>query len=912
MANLSRRRWQENQLNLYDSSSYHVTLYLANKIVIQREGYQYRNNGYIIAESGATSKFILDNLEIASPIGASSLVTNVASQLTWTITEPLGGAFFPAALAACAKLKIRTILEAGFVMEIKFTGRNARGEPVHPLAGNTWVFPLVVLDISAKHDASGSIYNFTAIKTSQTANTETHNVAKHQISFDASKLGEAMDKLTAELNKIYKDVANTAGYTNRADDAIINLPAEWREWSIVSSSQQESTITPGSRTFTLDAGGNVKDFIDKIMHNTVEIMQAMQLAGIRLQLQPPDASKTVIDPYFKITTDVEYDALFDTVRHEHPRTITYDIIPFRENPRTDQERYEQFVKDKELQRAKVKDLIDNNLLKKRYDYLYTGLNTEVLNFDITLNTAFKEAQLIYLGSTAFPNNTLPATSPEAPLPSEDSDAFFDAQVNEAQKAVADARREVTASEEAYNDAMSDRLDPPELAAAEQRVADAKASQRTALERISELEAQAQTRAISAGDSITNKYLGSITEATVDALVRRYEPKFVARNDANEMSALLALARNRQGQPAELLNLELEIRGDPYWLGLPEEAKYDREEIPPSNPFSGNRPSEQELNEQFDYDIGPPFFLFSQFFPREHDSQGLMKSYYNPLYSGVFQAMTVIHSFRGGGFTQFLTAIRDTEIQDELVLQLINNDFDPRSPDDNVELPGDDGDYGPEISEADPDDVSSTSIPAPTVPPDATVSEREQIAVNWYMSEEGGGYTRAQASGLAAQFTAESNYDPNAVNPGDGRDSANYTLSDGHVYNGTDSVGIGQWNGQRARNLYAYSEARGDPIEYETINGKKYRKVPLETQLAFSSHELNGSGAHGGGSESTANNKIRNASTPQEAAAAAAWYERFGGGPMQDDGYKLNDYRRGMKSPYTQKRAGYASRIFGGG
>ncbi|POO56246.1 hypothetical protein CTT39_05790 [Agrobacterium rosae] len=92
---------------------------------------------------------------------------------------------------------------------------------------------------------------------------------------------------------------------------------------------------------------------------------------------------------------------------------------------------------------------------------------------------------------------------------------------------------------------------------------------------------------------------------------------------------------------------------------------------------------------------------------------------------------------------------------------------------------------------------------------------------------------------------ESTMNTGARNPGDGRD-------------GTDSIGIGQWNGERARNLRAFG---GD------------NAGSLDTQLDFVMHEMNGKGGNGAGSEAYAYNKLMSADNFHDATAAMISFER---------------------------------------
>jgi hypothetical protein len=108
---------------------------------------------------------------------------------------------------------------------------------------------------------------------------------------------------------------------------------------------------------------------------------------------------------------------------------------------------------------------------------------------------------------------------------------------------------------------------------------------------------------------------------------------------------------------------------------------------------------------------------------------------------------------------------------------------------------------------------------------------------------GKGYEPHKAAGIVANLIAESgrNLNPNAVNKGDGRD-------------GSDSIGIGQWNGPRAIALKQFAAAQGKPWN------------DLGVQLDFVDHELKGA-------EGKAGAMLNAARTPEEAARAMLHYER---------------------------------------
>ncbi|CDX54578.1 hypothetical protein MPL1032_190159 [Mesorhizobium plurifarium] len=121
----------------------------------------------------------------------------------------------------------------------------------------------------------------------------------------------------------------------------------------------------------------------------------------------------------------------------------------------------------------------------------------------------------------------------------------------------------------------------------------------------------------------------------------------------------------------------------------------------------------------------------------------------------------------------------------------------------------------------------------------TQAQKAAQAKAYLMSKHG--WSNAAASGMVGQISQESAFNTNAVNAGDGND-------------GSDSIGMGQWNGRRARALRAFAAQQGKPVN------------DFETQLDFIVHEL-------GTTEKGVGNRLKAARTVEEATAAAIGYER---------------------------------------
>lgn len=133
-----------------------------------------------------------------------------------------------------------------------------------------------------------------------------------------------------------------------------------------------------------------------------------------------------------------------------------------------------------------------------------------------------------------------------------------------------------------------------------------------------------------------------------------------------------------------------------------------------------------------------------------------------------------------------------------------------------------------------------------------------------------GLTPTAAAGVASNLNTESRFRTNAVNPGDGRD-------------GSDSVGMAQWNGPRAQALKQFAAEQGKPWTDPNV------------QADFIAYELRTT-------EGRAGSAIANAQTPQQAGAAAIGYFR-------PQGYTAGNP---MGALHADQRAGGANQFVLGG
>lgn len=139
-------------------------------------------------------------------------------------------------------------------------------------------------------------------------------------------------------------------------------------------------------------------------------------------------------------------------------------------------------------------------------------------------------------------------------------------------------------------------------------------------------------------------------------------------------------------------------------------------------------------------------------------------------------------------------------------------------------------------------LGEANRPAPTrnhpVSYNPDVSGRMKQAMQHYIAR---GVPPMLAAGIIGNLVQESSLNTGARNPGDGSD-------------GSDSIGLGQWNGPRAKQLKAFASARGASPE------------DFATQLDFVLHELETT-------EGAAYRRLKAARNVDEATAAMIGFER---------------------------------------
>ena len=648
-ANPSRSRekvvvsWLQNELTARQSFTYHLRFTMLSPKDNEKIGYtkaQTLNseNGMIVAETGITSKFNITDLETTHIVNWTPKARAAYGlSATMTITEPLGVTLLDNIVRGAKELGIKNHINAAYLLEISFkqsdddsgTMKDKEGEDRLPYH---FVYVMSITDFTMTVDHGGAKYYLKLIEIPQVALFSSVQNSKEATTIKASTLGQFTTEFTKILNERSK---KETGTNSKFPDVYMIEFADERSEKM--SQWIFSSILPEAPKYTLDLSGDgilnstfpighsVVDILSVAITSTKEMQELPTASGSTAKTSGEDDEKKDSDLrlWFRITPDVQISNTWDGTRNVYRKTFIYKIgLIINENVG---DMSPEFVGNKEEQKIRLSEFIERKLLTKKYLYMYTGQNTEVLHFDIKFNHTYWVVKPRYDGMYSNPDTILSQT------PSAEEIKNWSNNPPQGMK-MGSSAQEVAKSSSSAKPATGmvagpmDYLQPPESGKfLSQPTAKDSPNQNRYLEALS----------IDEEDEQDNNWFASIKKPAVVEKINGFVS--VAGPSAYKFGAVY---QDINGA-ADLANIELNIIGDPYWLGM------------------------SNINKQYanvggvaaSYDQGTNLFYFKLLMPQEHDETGDTVISDSFTISGIYGVREVISSYRDGGFTQHLYAYR---------------------------------------------------------------------------------------------------------------------------------------------------------------------------------------------------------------------------------------------------------------
>ena len=710
-----------NVLDTYDRYTYHFTLSMISDhdaddtTVLTR----IKNNSLkkiIIAESGVTVGFNLQDVEIQDIVSPNFRNRNtVTTDINLTITEPYSCTLVDKLFNAANDLGILNWRLSRMMLEIKFNGYDSEGNILN--TGNNGiykVYQLLITDFNASFTTVGTSYKITAMVSNNMAQTDWYYILNQSftVPMDPSNasVGDFFEKFQNILNNWYlKQLADPANTDTRFVQYIFEVCPTLRKEKIDMSAyanRRRINYKPGvgndiitSRGITI--GGLVEDICSSLENHKFFTVGD---AGIKKVRMPRVETLTKNIAWNLASNNYVKEITFKITIQETIRAVASkdDSVALQSNP--------------EWQRDLFQNLLTTSLFRS-YQYYYTGMNTSIINLAVDFNmlhiielpldttTANPQAgssnrvsaqkAFIQANEQIASKNREITMTPDGELP---ANAYIAQLSNQQQEAIArrDALVPAVLAEKGKNLIL---LDP---SIGNQLIARGGADIQENLKKLGLNASEADVAAAKAKTNIqiqykyaedykvglpsgtksssttpqTNAQYSIIESSPADISNKDSRPGNTPPADPNNPGAAQSRATNStvmsqmyEKTLTQMLEIDLEIRGDPYWMGITNlermlELSSDATKLGDNWGASNERQNNRSYANYHDYDS--TFLLTFRTGSQPSDLDGFMHFDDSSFFNGVYMALEVTHVFSNGKFTQKIKAVRNNNINLKLI------------------------------------------------------------------------------------------------------------------------------------------------------------------------------------------------------------------------------------------------------
>lgn len=720
--------FQSNLLDSYDVVTYHWKLFIVSTETSSKGEVMDLKSQIVIAESGVTD-LTIDNVEIRTiAVPTIEIGTGTSTNVKFEIVEPSGAGLLDKLFYEAISLGIGNWTVMPIYLQLEFRGRDpetsnadANGTP-GSLANLKWLWPLKVSEIKASVTEVGTRYNFQCITYNEMAQTNSFFNMQHNLTLTKlDQFGLAMAELADVINldqylktldnysipDVYKIVVDPAIYGHGITPANGNA----------NPSRANSFVTFNGKTAQFNANTSIDKIIDTLLAHTDKYQTAMtQSTAPGNEGSPASANPGQMKKFWRIVTEtrpIGYDVR--SGRNAVEITIfiiDYDIAVLDANTfqtgSTKASSIQQFV-----------SYVNKSILRKKYNYMFTGLNDQIKTLNLTFNNAFATAVTrmggIYLNSSMASKGVVTNTSAaDERAVTEKLSQYIRLLHNPAKS----NSKELLAAETAYKTSIKTATLTPEARArfttiaktakpADARnylnnavkykgtnidgsfnttIADAKSLATPLSENIPAFVSDINLNSVDTTKAYTNflelnrnklRPMSFTEQAQNTAIGPGLESN--SNSGVNKLASLFSVALH-SGMDANLVNLRLTIKGDPFWLA-PGPLTKEHDSI-----FNSLKPIEEAIrilkSNQKSRDYvnvnGTDNFIVIRFRTPRIFNVTQAEDTVDPqteveMFSGVYKVITVTHKFVMGTFVQDMECILDSRINLSDISHLIEAD-----------------------------------------------------------------------------------------------------------------------------------------------------------------------------------------------------------------------------------------------
>jgi hypothetical protein len=692
---ISGDHFKENAANTYDNLTYHWRLYMTADSEVTsaatttaestiQKFYEELNSftQVTIAETGVTT-YSIDEVTMEAAVGTEFRTeSTLFTSMEMKITEPNGVNFLDALRSAGIRTGTRNYMKTFYYLELSFKSYNLDGTMnLAPFAdlpnGGKWVWTVQITNIDVALDAGGGSYTLQMIPLTDSLLTGSYNLIPSSIHVNGGTVGEFFDDLCSRLNNVWSRFKGGPGiikYKPAFHPVKDVMTAEQvRALPVIPKDQdfnsERDIAFDANKTGHIAQGFTISRVLDSLMSSCEE---AQKLAMDSLTPGSVDGEKAKARGYrqsiiWRIEPEVKLPN-YDPIFNEYYQDITLHIYGFRHH--TAVLSPQDTTSDEAAQKAILTEMVTRNFLLKKYDYLFTGQNQEVLDLDLNFNLAWQaylprlvEANQDQVATHAKANPNTPTTDAEKKRAEDERKKNDPQSIGSAQGESAQTANSLYEQVRAL-EATNPRSEEDEKKLQELRVkykeAIAANDAQSRITSAKRAEKQAERPAQTPGRDFQREYADDFAfeyRKLSDQQKKEAFPITIQTYDPADNSGLSgqyhagkslygAVLNQAYGPLAtQFFRISMTVIGDPFWIGP---GSFEQAIARKSETFSGSYPNHSE---------GANAFLFRMRYPLGQDDNGDIVLNTNETVTGVYQVNKITHKFIDGKFTQVLQANR---------------------------------------------------------------------------------------------------------------------------------------------------------------------------------------------------------------------------------------------------------------
>ena len=649
----------ENPLNSIDQSTYHIKLSVLPDIAeVKKE--------IVIAETGST-ELNIQNLTVDSYVGPDLNTKNSSmSKMDIEILEFYGFSLMDRIVQSASTLKVRNYQKTPFKLEIKFVGRDpSTGVALdNALPGKVWAWKILISKMNTKVTEAGCVHKLEMYPISDLAGTDDYMRIPESYSATGRTCGDILTdlfgKLSADINAKYGNIPMVkyrVGGLPYPSSSQSPVPTPL-DHVVTNQNIMDTTRNPDNAS--MSTGIAINELVDILLANSETAVKLANGVGTSSAISVTESGK-VHSTMCRVEKVVEYGNYID-IFNDYEKVISYILVPYDTVRLINNFDQYQNINDPKRTSARIQYMNSCGFMKKEYDYIFTGENTEILSFDIDLAFDYYTSVEIMLGTMSYSSRT-------------QGQAF-----NQHAKEVTDAasyQSYVSQIQELRNKKNRSTQENTDLATLQRKVdlmkssveASAAASEYRDKQRIASAVKDLSNRdqTTYADDEDYSQAMNNLQKLPVTL---RQTPGIMASMDGvvegnydTRRAIYAALLDQLYGNiDTNLASIKIEIKGDPYWMG---KAQYHdlfsnglsvlgKATTVLGYPVDAIDPKESYAN----YATGENVFVLRYKVPQGFDeSTGRPIIKENETYTGFYSVSHVENRFINGFFSQIIYGFR---------------------------------------------------------------------------------------------------------------------------------------------------------------------------------------------------------------------------------------------------------------